>query len=161
MDQQQAQQHDQRTDWQTQRPDIETRADIELLVETFYSGVMVDPVLGPIFNDVAKMDLAKHMPIMCDFWENILFDARKYPGGMMMVHVMLHQKTALAPHHFQRWLDYFTETVDRFFEGRRATLAKLHAGRVAAMMAERFQQMPGGPSVTAAPPSYLPHLAED
>lgn len=157
LDQPQAPLHDQ----QAQRNDIETRADIELLIKTFYSGVMVDPVLGPIFTDVAKMDLQAHMPIMCDFWENILFNARKYPGGMMMVHVMLHQKSALEPHHFQRWLDYFTETVDRFFEGDRATLAKLHAGRVGAMMAGRFQQMPGGPPVAPAPPSYLPHLGED
>ena len=138
-----------------QRPDIETRADIERLVETFYSGVMVDPVLGPIFTDVAKLDLPSHMPVMCDFWENILFNARKYPGGMMWKHMVLHQQTSLEPHHFQRWLDHFVETVDRFWEGNRATLAKTHAARVANMMAGRFQQMQGGPTVTPAPPTYL------
>lgn len=138
-----------------QRPDIETRADIERLVETFYTGVMVDPVLGPIFTDVAKLDLPAHMPVMCDFWENILFGARKYPGGMMWKHMVLHQQTALAPHHFQRWLDYWVETVDRFFEGDRARVAKMHAARVATMMAGRFQQIPGGPPVTEAPPTYL------
>jgi hemoglobin len=139
----------------TERHDIETRADVEQLVETFYSAVMVDPVLGPIFTDVAQLDLAEHMPVMCDFWENILFNARKYPGGMMMKHVMLHQQTSLAPQHFQRWLDYWVETVDTLFEGERAIVAKMHAGRVANMMASRFQQMPGGPTVTAAPPPYL------
>ncbi len=138
-----------------QRQDIETRADIERLVETFYSRVMVDPVLGPIFTDVAKLDLPAHMPVMCDFWENILFDARKYPGGMMMRHMQLHLKTALAPHHFQRWLDYFVETADELFDGERAIAAKVHASRVANMMAGRLSQMPGGPSVTPAPPTYL------
>ncbi len=138
-----------------QRQDIETRADIERLVETFYSRVMVDPVLGPIFTDVAKLDLPAHMPVMCDFWENILFDARKYPGGMMMRHMQLHLKTAIAPHHFQRWLYYFVETVDELFDGERAIAAKVHASRVANMMAGRLSQMPGGPSVTPAPPTYL------
>lgn len=140
---------------QQRRHDIETREDIERLVEAFYTGAMVDPVLGPIFTDVAKLDLEEHMPIMTDFWENILFDARRYPGGMMMKHIMLHQKTTLEPHHFQRWLDYWVTTVDELFEGERAVIAKVHASRVANMMAGRFQQMPGGPSVTPAPPTYL------
>lgn len=138
-----------------QRRDIESREDVERLVEAFYTGVMVDPVLGPIFTDVAEMDLEAHMPIMCDFWENILFDARLYPGGMMMKHIVLHQRTTLEPHHFQRWLDYWVATVDGLFEGERAVVAKVHASRVANMMASRFQQMPGGPSVAPAPPSYL------
>lgn len=130
----------------TQRHDIDTREDIERLVETFYTGTFADPVLGPIFVDIVKLDLPRHMPIMCDFWENILFGARKYPGGMMMVHYQVHQLTSLEPHHFQRWIDYWEETVDRFFEGPRANIAKMHANRVGAMMAGRFQEVPGGPA---------------
>ena len=128
----------------TQRHDIETREDVELLVETFYTRAFADPVLGPIFIDVAKLDLAAHMPIMCDFWENILFDARKYPGGMMFKHMQLHMLTSLRLHHFQRWLDHWVETVEELFEGPRANVAKMHASRVAGMMAQRFEQMPGG-----------------
>lgn len=128
-----------------ERHDIETREDIALLVETFYTRTFQDPVLGPIFVDVVHLDLARHMPIMCDFWENILFGARKYPGGMMMVHFQVHQQTALAPHHFQRWLDYWEATVDDLFAGDRANYAKVHASRVGVGMANRFQQLPGGP----------------
>ena len=132
------------TQQQQPRQDIAGRADIERLVETFYTGVFADPVLGPIFVDIVKMDLAEHMPIMCDFWENILFDARKYPGGMMWKHIQVHALTPLQPHHFQRWFDYWEETVDALFVGDRANIAKMHAARVARMMAERFDQMPGG-----------------
>ena len=131
------------------------RHDIETLVELFYSRAMADPVLGPIFNDVAKLDLPAHMPIMSDFWDNILFDAKRYPGGMMMKHAVLHQQTALEPHHFQRWLDYWVETVDDLFEGERATIAKMHASRVAVMMAGCFDQIPGGPPVAAMPPGVF------
>jgi hemoglobin len=138
------------------RHDIETRADIEELVELFYTRAMADPVLGPIFNDVARLDLPAHMPVMCDFWEGILLGARKYPGGMMMVHYRLHAQTALAPHHFQRWLDYWVETVDDLFVGQRATVARMHASRVAVAMAARFEQLPGGPPVAPAPETYFP-----
>jgi hemoglobin len=140
-----------------QSADIESREDIERLVETFYTGVFRDPVLGPIFVDIVKLDLPRHMPIMCDFWENILFNARKYPGGMMMVHFQVHEMTSLEPHHFQRWLDYWVETVERFFEGPRANLAKMHASRVAGMMAGRFQQIPGGPAAHAWTDDPTPH----
>jgi hemoglobin len=137
-----------------ERHDIESREDIALLVETFYTRAFQDPILGPIFVDVAKLDLPRHMPIMCDFWENILFQARKYPGGMMMVHYQLHIKTMLEPHHFQRWLDYWEATVDDLFAGERANIAKVHAGRVAVSMGNRFQQLPGGPPAGPMPRSY-------
>lgn len=134
-----------------ERHDIGTREDIALLVETFYTRAFADPVLGPIFVDVVQLDLEAHMPIMCDFWEGILLGVQKYPGGMMMVHFQVHQKVTLEPHHFQRWLDYWVETVDDLFAGERAAFAKLHAGRVAVAMSQRFEQLPGGPPVTASP----------
>jgi len=134
---------------ETDRHDIQRREDIELLVETFYTRTFEDAILGPIFVDIAQLDLPKHMPIMCDFWEGILLGARKYPGGMMMVHFQLHQMVSLEPHHFQRWLDYWTETVDDLFEGDRATFAKMHAGRVAVAMGQRFAELPGGPPAPA------------
>ncbi len=133
------------------RHDIRDRKDIARLVETFYTSAFRDPVLGPIFIDVAQMDLAAHMPVMCDFWENILFQARKYPGGMMMKHFQLHMLTPLKPHHFQRWLDYWEETVDALFAGERANIAKVHAGRVAVSMSRRFEEVPGGVPIGTMP----------
>jgi truncated hemoglobin YjbI len=147
-------QHQQSPYQPAHRRDIETRADIEQFIETFYSGLLSDPLLRPIFTDVAHVDLAKHITVICDFWENILFDARKYTGGMMMVHMMLQQKIALKPYHFERWLAYFNDAVDQSFEGDRATLAKTHAYRVATMMATRFEQIPGGPLVTPEPSAF-------
>jgi predicted ArsR family transcriptional regulator len=58
--------------------DIAGRADIEALVNEFYTSAFADPLIGHIFTDVAKMDLAHHLPIMCDFWETVLFAAGLY-----------------------------------------------------------------------------------
>lgn len=125
--------------------DIESREDIVAVIDLFYERTFRDPVLGPIFVDIAKLDLEHHIPIVADFWENILFAARKYPGGMMRVHFDVHHMTSLQPHHFQRWLDYWEASVADQFEGPRATLAKEHAYRVARMMSDRLSMMPGGP----------------
>ena len=48
--------------------DIETRADCERLVRAFYERALVDPVIGWLFTDVAKLDLEEHVPRITDFW---------------------------------------------------------------------------------------------
>lgn len=47
--------------------DLATRADVEVLVREFYTRAFADPLLGPVLRDVTRMDLAAHLPVMCDF----------------------------------------------------------------------------------------------
>jgi hemoglobin len=51
------------------KKDIENRTDIEYMVISFYEKVKVDPVIGHIFTDIAKVDWPRPLPIMFDFWE--------------------------------------------------------------------------------------------
>ena len=128
---------------QTERSDIESREDIAHLMRSFYGRMFKDEVMGPIFLDVAKMDLEAHIPIMCDFWELQLFQKPGYRGGMMAVHFQLNMKTELEHHHFMRWMDYWVETLDDLFEGPRATWAKTVAARVARNMSQRLDEVSG------------------
>ncbi|HRH66624.1 MAG TPA: group III truncated hemoglobin, partial [Bacteroidia bacterium] len=57
---------------------ITNRTHIELLVNTFYDRVKVHPVLGPIFNDMAKVDWNMHLPKMYNFWASILLGDQSY-----------------------------------------------------------------------------------
>src|SRR4051794_41580447 len=114
------------------RPDIETRADCERLVRAFYSRALVDPVIGYLFTDVAKLDLEAHVPRIASFWETILLGARSYGGGAFAPHARVHAQVRLREGHFARWLALWNETVDELFAGERAELAKAHAARVAA-----------------------------
>ncbi len=66
--------------------DIETRDDIELLMQAFYKKVMKDEMIGFIFTDVAQLDLAHHLPIITDFWENVLFNSGIYNRNAMLPH---------------------------------------------------------------------------
>ncbi|MCK5470329.1 MAG: group III truncated hemoglobin, partial [Cyclobacteriaceae bacterium] len=74
-----------------QKQDIESRKDIELLVDTFYEKVLKDETIGYIFSEIANIDLAKHMPLMYDFWETTLFHKANYKGNPMKVHVDLNE----------------------------------------------------------------------
>lgn len=57
----------------TALPDLTGRHDVEVLVRNFYTRAFADPLLGPIFIDVTQMDLNAHLPVMCDFWQTVLF----------------------------------------------------------------------------------------
>jgi hemoglobin len=124
------------------RHDIETRADCERLVRAFYSRALVDPLIGWLFVDVAKLDLEAHVPVIASFWETILLGAHSYGGGAFAPHAALNAKAELRSAHFDRWLMLWQRTVDELFEGERAELAKAHAKRVARAFHSRLQGLP-------------------
>ncbi|MEN9568823.1 MAG: hypothetical protein RL172_54 [Bacteroidota bacterium] len=116
------------------KKDLEQRADIELLITRFYDKVIADDVIGYIFNDIAKVNWPKHLPVMFDFWENVLFFTGKYEGNPMTVHQHLHRVVPLTKAHFDRWYQLFSQTVDELFEGNNAILAKQRALSIATIM---------------------------
>ncbi len=114
--------------------DITNRGDIILLVNTFYEKVKKDQVIGYIFNDVAKINWEKHLPVMYDFWENVIFFTGAYTGNPMAAHKQVHQKSPLNAAHFQEWIKLFTQTVGELFEGPKAELTKQRAISIATVM---------------------------
>lgn len=114
--------------------DIETRGDIELLVNSFYDKVKADDTIGYLFNDVAKVNWEKHLPVMYAFWEQIIFHTGDYKGNPMVPHKNLHERSPLNPKHFVQWLILFRRTVDELFTGDNAEMAKQRAESIATVM---------------------------
>lgn len=112
-------------------PDITTAADIRRMVDCFYQQVLLDPLLGPLFTEVARLDIDSHLPIMYRFWESLLLGANTYNRQAFQPHLDLHLKAPLGQEHFERWLSLFETTVDSLFDGPRAAEAKARAGRIA------------------------------
>lgn len=119
--------------------DIETRDDIADLVRGFYGTAFEDPLLGPVFTDVAEMDLDAHMPIMCDFWETILLGGDSYHRNAFRPHVELDRKMKLEMGHFSRWLELWSQTIDARFAGPTADFAKQRARQMGTSMYTRLQ----------------------
>jgi hemoglobin len=116
------------------RFDITDPRDVACLVNLFYSRVRDDDQLGPIFDDLAHVDWATHLPRMCDFWESVLFARATFKGAPLEVHRALAQRTPLTCDLFNRWLMLFHSTVDDLFSGPMAEHAKRSAARIAATM---------------------------
>jgi hemoglobin len=116
------------------KTDIKNRADIEKLVTIFYGRVMEDTAISYFFNDVTKVNWEKHLPKMCDFFENILFSSGNYDGNPMQAHEELHKKSEVRGEHFQHWNVLFDATVDELFTGEKAEEIKQRATNIAAAM---------------------------
>jgi hemoglobin len=109
------------------RKTIDSRADIQILVDSFYDKVRKDKLIGPIFNDVAKVNWEEHLPKLYDFWADLLLGEDSYRGRPFPPHMKLN----LQPGHFEQWLRLFLETVDEHFVGLKAEEAKARALRIA------------------------------
>ncbi len=116
------------------KKEIINKMDVHWLVDRFYDKIKTDKVVGYIFNDVMKVNWEKHLPVMYAFWENALFYTGGYEGNAMKKHLDINQVTPLQKKHFNRWLLLFNETVDEYFEGEKAELAKQRAYSIATIM---------------------------
>ena len=116
------------------RKDITQRKDIELLVNEFYERVKLDQTIGPIFTDVAHVNWDKHLPVMYDFWENIIFQTGNYTGNPMSAHFKIHEKHPFTKDHFTRWLAIFQETLNDSFEGPNTELTRQRALSIATVI---------------------------
>lgn len=131
--------------------DLKDRSDIAALVEEFYRRAFADALIGPIFTDIAEMDLDRHLPIMCDFWETVLFRAGLYRRNALQVHLALNAMFALEQEHFDRWLELWVQNVDDHFAGQKAELAKVQAQRIAGSIHRRVQGRSGSDFETLKP----------
>lgn len=115
-------------------PDITSRDDIVHLVDAFYDRVRSDDILGPIFDEVARVDWAGHLPKMYAFWDAVLFGSAGFKGNPLGAHLQLAQLTPLGSREFGRWIELFHATVDALFSGPMADEAKARASRIAIVM---------------------------
>ncbi|MBK9736346.1 MAG: group III truncated hemoglobin [Saprospiraceae bacterium] len=111
--------------------DILHREDIKNVVNTFYDAVKDDPILRAHFEHV---QWESHLPVMYDFWENVIFYTGNFSGNPMAKHQSLHHHMPISPDHFKKWLQLFTNTIDTLYSGTNADLLKERAKSIAIIM---------------------------
>jgi len=121
------------------KPDLDSRENIERFVDLFYQRLLADRQLAPIFVDVAEIDLSVHLPHIKDYWCKLLLGEKGYQRHTMNIHRELHGKRPLHRGDFERWLAFFTTTVDDHFAGARSERAKQVAASIAANMEKSLE----------------------
>lgn len=114
--------------------DIQTRADLHLLMHSFYVKLLNDPEINFIFTDVAKIDLEPHLVDLVNFWEQMLFNKGEYKKNVLQIHLDINSKLNFTPTHFTIWLKYFNTTIDQHFSGLNAENMKTRALSIATVM---------------------------
>lgn len=124
--------------------DITSIEDIRSVVDTFYSDIDGDDLLGRYF---APLHMEAHLPKMYAFWASVVFQTGTYRGRPFDVHASM---PGLEARHFERWLSRFTRTVDERFEGPNARRMKARAAQIAWVFSSRLCAEPIDEAVVVA-----------
>lgn len=121
-------------------------------MRSFYRCAAMDEILGPVFS-AARVTWAVHIDTLTDFWSWRLLGERGCTGNPLRAHEPVHARTPFTDAHYERWLDLFVSTVDEYFVGSAAELAKGRATKMASALSRLHS---GGyrPAATAVEPMW-------
>jgi len=125
------------------------------MVRRFYADVAMDDLLGPMFDDVARVDWSEHLPKLTAFWCRALLDMPGYTGNPFRAHALVHDQRAFTLAHFERWLSLFHETLDLGWDGPNVGRAHQLADNVARV---HGQQLIGRAEAPSAKGERVTHL---
>jgi len=115
--------------------DIKDRQDIYKVVDDFYKKLFQDQELKNFFEKFNNEDsLQKHLNVLVDFWDNVLFYTGTYNKNAMLPHIELNKTKPFQKQHFERWLHLFHQSIDDNFKGEIAEVAKNRATSIATVM---------------------------
>ena len=124
-----------------EKKDITTLDDVKLLVDTFYSNIRQDEMLGIIFNQNIQDRWPEHLAKMYKFWQTLLLGEYTYDGRPFPPHAHL----PIGKQHFTQWLVLFNDTVDSLFTGEKADEAKWRAQKMAVMFQSKLDYIQNHP----------------
>jgi hemoglobin len=118
------------------KPDLDSPEHIAVFVETFYTCLLRDNHLAPIFTDVAGIDIVEHLPRIQAYWEKLLLGENNYQRHTMNIHRQLDAMQRLSGRDFDQWLGYFIQSADSGFTGPKTERAK----RIATTISENMRR---------------------
>lgn len=124
------------------KTDISNIQDIRLLVDSFYTKVRTDELLGVIFQQRIGDAWPEHLEKMYRFWQTILLEEPTYSGRPFPPHAQL----PISREHFDRWISLFHSTVDDYFEGEKAKEAKWRAEKMAELFQNKIAYLRNNPN---------------
>lgn len=87
------------------------RSKLELFLKNFYASVRINPLIGPIFEELIE-DWPAHISKIAEFWSLQMGGTSTYRGGLMARHFPL----SLKREHFDAWLGQWESSCDVHFD---------------------------------------------
>lgn len=110
-----------------------TKANLRTLVIQFYTKVLKDELIGPVFINKLGPDLVgstwgPHLDTITEFWASFTTDNSNYRGSPFAPHMQLN---GLTREMFERWLELFHETLDSNYEAHLSRQLKERSNLIA------------------------------
>jgi hemoglobin len=119
--------------------DIESREDLFTVVELFYKKLFEDKDLQHFFVAFSEPEnLKKHLMVLVDFWDGILFHSGAYTKNAMQPHIEKNKDIPFEALHFEKWMYLLSAAIDERFEGLNAEVMKSRAQSIATVMQIRI-----------------------
>lgn len=117
------------------KKEITNRADIALLVATFYDKIRADREIGFYFNETIT-EWPAHLEKLTDFWEMNVFGGRNFHGNPIEAHNHVDEKFnySITSEIFGIWLNHWFATIDSLFEGENADILKRRAQKMSTFL---------------------------
>jgi len=104
-------------------------ADIQLLVQSFYTKVRQDTLLAPIFaTKIKDSEWDSHIAHIASFWRSIFLKTGEFTGNPLHKHM---EVQGLTPAHFSHWLALFQDTALDVLPSDKAQTIHAMAERIA------------------------------
>ena len=115
--------------------DIDSRGDLYKVVQLFYQKLFDDDDMKPFFIKFYQQEnLEKHLNVLVDFWDSVLFHSGVYTKNAMQPHFIKHKETPFKKIHFEKWILLFCSSIDELFTGQNAEVIKNRAQSIATVM---------------------------
>lgn len=113
------------------KKDIKNRADVAVLVHSFYDKIRADDEIGSYFNEMIT-DWDSHLEKLTDFWEMNLFGGKIYKGNPLEAHNKAdeHFHGKISSNEFGIWLNLWFATLEELFEGENVEILKRRARKM-------------------------------
>lgn len=110
-----------------------TKKNIRRMVDRFYSQVIKDELLADFFIDKLGDEMISdewlvHMDLLTNFWASITLGDTAYSGQPVKPHLHMEGLQRVT---FERWLELFYETVDKYYTKEPADIFKAKSENIA------------------------------
>ncbi|MDF1877596.1 group III truncated hemoglobin [Sulfurimonas sp. SAG-AH-194-L11] len=95
-----------------------TKESLNTLVVKFYTKVLKDDLIGPIFIDILGKNLEEenwkeHIELLTNFWASLALGEKNYNSSPFAPHIEFRKRLSVSA--FERWLKLFSETLNTIF----------------------------------------------
>lgn len=95
-----------------------TKENLNKLVISFYTRVLKDDLVGPIFIDILGKNLKEekwpaHIELLTNFWASLALGEKNYNSSPFAPHIEFKERLSVKA--FERWLKLFSETLNTIY----------------------------------------------